>query len=372
MLQARRKLKCSALSAPSFPTKPWQSQKLRSLSCSSSVKKSASLRLVRSGWRGARPSGRDTHLLNIAVAWPTVALFLAAASTHAWVLWDQVVAPSPTLHVAAAVALLTLTSYINFTPMHDAAHGAIFTTASGLKWANHAIGSLCAVPLMAPFAAFRYVHLEHHRHVNHPTKDPDHWSGSGPTWLLPFKWATQNRYYEYLYIRLLLSGTRKWTEAVEAGGTFVAVYAALGCAYAYGHGSTVATYWLLPATLAITFLAFSFDYLPHRPHAEQDRGKSTGVLDTGSPAVNAALDVLLLSQNNHHVHHAFPWLPFYRYGAIHSAHSQDFAKAGVPRHTFLPICPSRPKTKALSNAPASGGDSTPTSSRARSAHRRRP
>lgn len=68
---------------------------------------------------------------------------------------------------------------------------------------------MCAVA--APFPAFRFVHLEHHKHTNDPALDPDHYrcvrvphsdqgatsvrerSGEGPKVLLPLHWLTQVR-----------------------------------------------------------------------------------------------------------------------------------------------------------------------------------
>jgi len=65
--------------------------------------------------------------------------------------------------------------------------------------------------------------------------------------------------------------------------------------------------------LAILFLAFAFDYVPHRPHAitaAEDRYRATSVVES------ALLNVLLLGQNYHLVHHLYPGVPFYRYQSI--------------------------------------------------------
>ena len=275
---------------------------------------------------------------------------------HVAVLWDQLVSGTPLLPPAAAVAALAGTCYVLFTPMHDASHSAIFTTRSGLGALNHVVGSVCATALMAPFAAFRYVHLEHHRHLNHPTKDPDQWSGSGPAWALPLRWATQNRHYEYVYISLLLRGARKWGETLEALATIAAVYGAFGYMCWAGHWRSAVAYWLLPAQIAITLLAFAFDYLPHRPHHTQQRMLATSVLQCGGWWDGVA-SVLLLNQNWHHVHHAFPWLPFYQYSAIHAAHSDDFAQAGTPVRGLLPLCPRRPEAGRDTQQPPCASDS---------------
>jgi beta-carotene hydroxylase len=122
-----------------------------------------------------------------AVAWPTVVLFVAAiagwaAGAAAGLAWGWPLAATLPLQVAAAFAV--------FTPMHDAAHGS---AARSARWLNAGMGRVAGVILGAPYIAFRYVHLEHHKHTNDPERDPDYWSGRGPALLQPLRWVSQVR-----------------------------------------------------------------------------------------------------------------------------------------------------------------------------------
>lgn len=103
------------------------------------------------------------------IAWPSIALLVFSLA-----LWagSALLALGGLVPMAAAMALSTAAAFIAFTPLHDATHRSV----SRLRWVSSAAGRLASIPLFAPFEAFRYVHLEHHRHTNDPVKDPDYWS----------------------------------------------------------------------------------------------------------------------------------------------------------------------------------------------------
>lgn len=91
--------------------------------------------------------------------------------------------------------------------------------------------------------------------------------------------------------------------------------------------------WVLPARLAIFLLAFSFDYLPHRPHrvtAAENRFLATRIVDS------RVLEVVLLAQNYHLIHHLYPAVPFYRYRQVWTAEEHVLREKGAPI-TRLPL-----------------------------------
>ncbi|MCO5167730.1 MAG: fatty acid desaturase [Planctomycetes bacterium] len=205
-----------------------------------------------------------------AVAWPTLAL-LAGVLT----LWAGVVALALTgaLPEAAAVPLLVVAAFAAFTPMHDAAHRSV----ARARWVNEVAGRLAAPLLGAPFVAFRYVHLEHHKHTNEPGRDPDLWSGTRP--LLLLRWLTQDLHY-YAVV-LARRRERPRAELAEVALVVAAQLGLLGAFAAAGHLREALLLWLLPGRLAIALLAWSFDYVPHRPHvtpAARDRLRATHVV----------------------------------------------------------------------------------------------
>ena len=242
---------------------------------------------------------KDEVLAAPRIAWPTLGLLVVALA-----IWLAGLA------VAGwqGFALATLGAYVAFTPMHEAAHRVI----ARAKWINEVAGRIATVPLAGPFLAVRFVHLEHHKHTNDPERDPDHWSGRGPTWLLPLRWLTQDLHYYVVYLR----ARRPLAETLEVTATLLAIVAIAIVATALGHGSTVLFGWLLPARLAVGFLAFAFDYLPHRPHrvtAKQDRFSATSAFE------GRAKYVATLGQSLHRVHHLYPGVPFYRYARAYAA-----------------------------------------------------
>jgi fatty acid desaturase len=234
------------------------------------------------------------------IAWPTLALLAAALA-----LWIAALA----LGGLAGLALATLAAYLAFTPLHEAAHRSL----ARASWVNELAGRLASLPLAGPFAAVRYLHLEHHKHTNDPSADPDHWSGRGPAWALPLRWLTQDFHYYVVYLRARQNRRRRERlEVIATLATFGAI-AAVGAAL--GHGAIVAT-WLVAARVAIAVLAFAFDYLPHRPHrvtAKQDRFAATSAFPG---RIRYALS---LGQSLHRVHHLYPGVPFYRYAAVWNA-----------------------------------------------------
>jgi len=232
------------------------------------------------------------------LAWPTLIVLVAALA-----LWLVAFA----LPLPASIPLATFAAYAVFTPLHEAAHRSLAPSA---RWLNELAGRLAAIPLLGPFPAVRYLHLEHHKHTNDPAADPDVWSGRGPRWLLPVRWLTQDLHYYATYaVR-----RRPLRERIETLATLAVFYGVIAALAATGHWRAVVFGWLVPARLAIGVLAWAFDYLPHRPHvvtAREDRMAAT----RARPGTLAFLATF--GQSLHLVHHLYPGVPFYRYGIVY-------------------------------------------------------
>lgn len=259
----------------------------------------------------------STLLHHSPVSWPTVATFLGAMAvwTTSWALTAQ-----GRISFLGTIVISTLSAFVIFTPLHESVHNSI----ARARWVNEAIGRLSVWVMLAPFPAFRLCHLDHHRHTNEAGADPDQWSGRGPSWLRPLRWASQDFYY-YYYIATHWSSLRR-PEKIETLVTAAGVLAAAGVFIALGQGPLFFLCWFVPARLVKMLLAFSFDYLPHRPHhvsVQEDRYRATLVYSY------PFLTPILLYQNYHLIHHLYPAIPFYRYSRVWREQREALLAKGV-------------------------------------------
>ncbi len=253
-----------------------------------------------------------------AVAWPTVALFVAAGSLFGA---STALAVGGSLPYAVAILLNAIASYMFFTVLHDACH----RSAARHDWVNTWLGRLSG-PFLAPpissYSVFRWIHMQHHRFTNHdPSQDPDAYTENGPGWQLPLRWATIDVYYSRFYLRAWRSRPRR--ELAELAVT-AAVVVGVGIACALtGHLLDYALLYLLPARLSLIFLAFAFDWLPHHglsSRPEEDRYTTT----RNRVGAEWLMAPVLLYQNYHLVHHLHPLIPFYRYIAAWRRNEDEY------------------------------------------------
>eukprot|EP00698_Gefionella_okellyi_P024100 TRINITY_DN8415_c0_g1_i1.p1 TRINITY_DN8415_c0_g1~~TRINITY_DN8415_c0_g1_i1.p1 ORF type:complete len:299 (-),score=48.82 TRINITY_DN8415_c0_g1_i1:417-1313(-) len=279
------------------------------------------------------------------VAWPTLVLFATAASGWIYSAYRGVFLGSS---LYTTLPLSTLCTYALFTPLHDASHMSI---SSKHRWLNTTIGWLASLVFFAPYPAFRYVHLQHHKYTNDAEKDPDFYSGDTIGILLPLRWATQELHYYIPYLKAI--GKRPLLESISAVTVLVLLYGSLYPLYRIGLFGYMWCYWLLPERIAVTFLAYSFDYVPHRPHhiqRTQDQYRTTSLIDgVFSAGHNGGwkLSIPLLYQNYHNVHHLYPMIPFYRYAALWWKYKKEFLASGTPVRSFYSA-----KTPWLQRSPA--------------------
>jgi beta-carotene hydroxylase len=190
-----------------------------------------------------------------------------------------------------------LALHISGTVIHDASHHA----AHRNRILNAIMGHGSALMLGFAFPVFTRVHLQHHAHVNDPENDPDHFvSTGGPLWMI----AARFFYHEIFFFKRQL--WRKF-ELLEwfLSRLFLLTVVFLGIHY--GFIGYVMNFWFVPALVVGIALGLFFDYLPHRPFQERDRWKNARVYPS------AILNVLILGQNYHLIHHLWPSIPWYKY-----------------------------------------------------------
>lgn len=240
------------------------------------------------------------------IAWPTVAILLAAFTLFGLTIFAYA---ADVLSLAWAVTFNSIATYLAFTPIHDATHNAVSSNRSINDWVGR-LGTTLLSPVPF-FRTFRYMHMQHHRFTNDEEKDPDMYCGSGPVWLLPFKWATLEFNYFRLYLAPETFNSRPASERRELflglcfGITVLAIVIWMGWLPEY------LLLFLVPTRIANYFLSIAFDFLPHYPHdtpGKDDPFRST----SNRVGMEWLLTPLLLFQNYHLVHHLYPTAPFYR------------------------------------------------------------
>ncbi|NJL01704.1 MAG: beta-carotene hydroxylase [Spirulinaceae cyanobacterium SM2_1_0] len=231
--------------------------------------------------------------VNLNVSLCALALGLLTVSTCGYWLWDwrswccfwiNVVA----IHLAGSV-------------IHDACHLA----AHRNRIINATLGHISALILGFAFPVFTRVHLQHHAHVNDPDHDPDHFvSTGGPLWLI----APRFFYHEVFFFK-----RRLWRryELLEWFLSRLFLFAIVYSSLRYGFFPFIVNYWFSPALVVGIALGLFFDYFPHRPFAARDRWHNARVY--ASPILN----LLILGQNYHLIHHLWPSIPWYRYQAAY-------------------------------------------------------
>lgn len=247
------------------------------------------------------------------ISWPTVFLCFAAfglfgAASYAYL--------TGALSLAWAIGLNTIASYMSFTVVHEASHSGVSTNRRVNDWFGR-IGMLLLEPTPI-FKTFRAIHMQHHKFTNDPKKDPDFYAGSGPFWLLPFKWVTLDVAYFHYYLAPNVFKKRPKGERVE-------FFIGLGIGVAMVTAATLSG-WLdlylllffIPTRIVKFILGSVFDYLPHYPHKAQSQ-KAPFQSTSNRIGREWLLTPLFVYQNYHLVHHLYPTVPFYRYLKVWAA-----------------------------------------------------
>ncbi|MBF2004300.1 beta-carotene hydroxylase [Chlorogloeopsis fritschii PCC 9212] len=232
----------------------------------------------------APPGGLNPTLLMFLAAVGIVVLSCLGYWVWHWPHWLSFVMNILALHISGTV-------------IHDACHQA----AHRNKIINAMLGHGSALMLVFAFPVFTRVHLQHHAHVNDPKDDPDHFvSTGGPLWLI----AVRFFYHEVFFFKRRL--WRKY-ELLEWLASRLFVVAIIYLSVQYHFLGYVLNFWFVPSGIVGLTLGLFFDYLPHRPFVERDRWKNARVY------ANPILNILILGQNYHLIHHLWPSIPWYNY-----------------------------------------------------------
>ncbi len=254
-------------------------------------------------------------------AWPTLALAIAVAGLFATVVCLALAGVIP---LWLAMGLNVVIAYVAFTPGHDAIHGAVAGERRELRWVNQAVGWTMFAILNIPYPFLRLLHLEHHAHTNDAARDPDHFVAAPSAGRAALRCILIQLSYAKKFLALPKPVR---AAALHARGILIWNLVALplsGVAIWAGFLVELLMLWMIPAALALWVLAFVFDWLPHHPHASNERYLDTRV------QLFPGLNALLLGQNYHLVHHLYPAVPFYRYAKAFRSIRPELEAHGSP------------------------------------------
>ncbi|MEB3290786.1 MAG: fatty acid desaturase [Leptolyngbya sp.] len=247
---------------------------------------------------------------------PNALMFMASVglislSTVGYFLWGW---PSWCVFLMNVLSL-----HLSGTVIHDASHNS----AHSNRTINAVLGHGSALILGFSFPVFTRVHLQHHAHVNDPENDPDHFvSTGGPLWLI----AARFFYHEIYFFKRQL--WRNW-ELLEWFLGRLAVALLVFAAWKFDFLGYIFNFWFSPALVVGIALGLFFDYLPHRPFEERDRWKNARVYPS------AVLNLLIMGQNYHLVHHLWPSVPWYKYKPTYEVMRPLLDEKGSPQSLGL-------------------------------------
>lgn len=238
------------------------------------------------------------------VAWPTIVLAGCCVSVFGLGFVGAAIGVLP---IWAVLILNSLSLYALYIAMHDAAHGAVFRSRVLNEWLGRV--SVFLVNPVFSFAAYRFIHMQHHRFTNEARWDPDMYVASSGVVSQFLRCITADVGYAIYYLKSWRD--RPVPERVEAS---IAVIGGVTSIFLLANVvglETILLAWLVPTRIATGLLAFGLAVLPHSPHEVEQRHdlyRASAVLVGWEPVMTP----LLLFQNFHLVHHVVPSAPFYQ------------------------------------------------------------
>ncbi len=229
---------------------------------------------------------------------------------------------SPWAAPLSLVAAASLHGISLFT--HEAVHGVL----SRRRAVNHALGALCALPVLQNFAAYRVLHLRHHAHLG-AEGDPDHYENYTRRRALVYAmhWGRLLLGYPAYVTAIPVLGWRQGTGRDRAfvAGEVAALVALVAAVAAWVPWPWLLHGWLLPMAIVNTLVNV--------------RGMSQHtLLADASDVVRGTRTILgtpvsrffMCNENFHLEHHLYPGVPWYHLPRLHAALRDDLARREAP------------------------------------------
>lgn len=258
-----------------------------------------------------RKANSEARELMGGTGWITIILCLVVIATYITTLFLLI---NEQLTLSAAYIIVSLSTYVIYTVMHDAVHGSIQGKNKNLSWLNNGLGYLAGQILFISFKVHQSEHLAHHRNTNNKN-DPDLFvKDDSLNSLLTGTLVVVAVQYKYFFSKGLSNSTQKEKLIVLLE---VVIMIAWRAAFIVAGMWWEALVLFVFGTLSgIFLLVILFVWLVHRPNVETERYKNTTTFVFPS-TINRAITWAWLYQNYHSVHHLFPRVPFYNYKKLY-------------------------------------------------------
>jgi beta-carotene hydroxylase len=265
------------------------------------------------------------------VAWPTILLTALLVPLHmALLAFGFTGAVSPWWLTLP----LGMSAYLHYTPAHEAIHRNIVRSRR-FDPVNRAIGWWSATLTGMTWPLLLRTHLAHHAHTN-ADRDPDAFVHGSlgrlcllavlsvftnllplPVWQLIYGRDTPNLGYLDAW-KVMKPGEWRVHQIAHT-----AMCAAVWAAVLTGYGVEAFALYVIPATIGRLLMGVFLSWLPHKPFKAGNRYEAS-LLRRGR-----LLSIASVGHNMHLMHHLWPRVPFYRYGALYRKLAPSLHDRGV-------------------------------------------
>ena len=222
---------------------------------------------------------------------------------------------------------------------HEAMHSNIGRVGTKSRWANELTGQLATLIIVFPFSMARMMHMEHHYHCNHATRDPDYTDEAPNMWAAWYKtWYNRQPGVDgsiHHYKRILAEmGTPRAAQALKETMLLQLFFMATLFTMAWcGYAIEAALIWWLPRHVALSYIRFYLSWAPHHP-----REGKTGRYENSYIFRSRLGHALSMCMETHLIHHLYPAIPNHRTRAAFFALRDILARRGVD------VSPLQPKS----------------------------
>jgi len=218
-------------------------------------------------------------------------------------------------------AIQVLMVFLGFTVLHDGVHGSL----SQKRWLNEIFVGLSWILFVHNPFVWRKIHLTHHAKTNKGKADPDFFVSHkylGVRILKSFFLIFAYDIYAFRYFR-------SWKMRAYNVASILTAPLLLYVAFATPFTWPILVIWVIPAYIGVGLLSCANVAFPHHPAKETDKFRNAH-----NAYVPWVIQLVMLNQNLHLVHHLNPRIPWYEYPEYWKEHEHEFTEKGAPLAVF--------------------------------------